>query len=221
MGKLRESSIGTQLSWTKEELTSGFNHFKQLYGRYPTAQEIDTFPYLPSARSIQRSFGGLVNVRKELFPSEISNYTTGSHRSDVAKRTYANGRSYEEAFYLYLIEHFPEIAVHEHKVIRPGQVNSDFYIYLDEHTGIVIDIFYADSIINLINVVNIKLKRYSLIIPETYLVVVGNLSIAQEAINKKVMNRRVPLMSHISIASEDYFKNTIVPILKERSIFKH
>lgn len=216
MGQLRESSKRSG-RWTKGELVAGFNHFKDLNGRFPTAHEIDVFPYLPTARSIQRSFGGLVNVRKELFPLEIANYTKGLHRSGVAKQTYANGRSHEETFYTYLIKHFPEIAVHEHKVIRPGRVNSDFFIYLDEHIGVVIDIFYAENIINLINVVNIKLKRYSLIIPETYLVVVGNPSITQEAIDKKVMNRRVPLMSHISIASEDYFKTTIVTALKKRT----
>jgi len=213
----RKATTGTQDSWTIEQLRAVFNHFKELNNRYPTAHEIDAFPYLPSARSIQRTFGGLVNVRKELFPKEIANFTTGIHRSGVAKQTYTNGRNLEEQFYNYLTSEFSEIAVHEHKVIRQGYVNCDFYIYLGEDTGIVIDIFYAESIINLINVVNIKLKRYSLIIPETYLVIVGNPSITQQAIDIKIQNRKLPIPSHIKLVSEDYFKKQIALDIKKRS----
>lgn len=219
MSSLRKATSGTQSQWTKDQLRAGFNHFKETYNRYPTAHEIDTFSYLPSARSIQRAFGGLVNVRKELFPEEISNFTTGTHRSGVAKRTNENGKVLEEQFYNYLVGEFSEIAVHEHKVIRPGHVNCDFYIYLDQETGVVIDIFYAKSIINLINVVNLKLKRYSLIVPETYLVVVGNDTITQPAIDIKIQNRKIPIPTHINLASEDFFKKEIVPRIKKRSEF--
>lgn len=219
MSNLRKAINGTQSSWTKDELRAGFNYFKELHQRYPTAHEIDTFEYLPSARSIQRTFGGLVNLRKELFPEEISNFTIGTHRSGVAKHTFANGRSLEEQFFNYLTTHFLEVAVHEHKVIRPGYVNSDFYIYLDAKIGVVIDIFYADSVINLINVVNIKLKRYSLITLETFLVTVGNPSLTQEMIDQKTENRKNPLPSHISICAEGYFKDHVIPSLKKRSTF--
>jgi hypothetical protein len=213
---LRKSGLG-QSVWTKDELRAGFTEFRKLHSRYPTAHEIDAFPYLPSARSIQRTFGGLVNIRKELFPKEISNYTKGSHRSGVAKKTFANGRTLEKAFYEYLVGKFEEIAIHEHKLIRPGDVSSDFYIYLNSTDGIVIDIFYADSLLNLINVVNIKLRRYSLITPPTYLVVVGNPLITQEEIATKVANRKVPLPSHISITSESYFKQSVIPDLRKQS----
>lgn len=221
MSDLRKAATGTQAVWTKEQLRSGFDYFKELHGRYPTSHEIDTFPYLPSARSMQRTFGGLVSVRKELYPEEIANFTVGEHRSRIAKNTYEKGRNLEEQFYSYLTSEFYEISIHEHKVIRPGSVNCDFYIYLNEDTGIVIDIFYAESIINLINVVNIKLKRYSLVIPETYLVVVGNDSITQEEIDKKISNRKIPIPSHINLVSEDHFKQRIVADLKMRSDYVH
>lgn len=217
MGNLRKAVVGTQHSWTKEELKAGFAHFKELYKRYPTAHEIDAFPYLPSARSIQRTFGGLVNLRKELFPEEISDYTRGTHRSKMAKRTYQNGRDLELRFYEYLTNIFEEISVHEHKVIRPGDVNCDFYIYLNSNEGIIIDIFYADSILNLINVVNLKLKRYALVIPETYLVVVGNAAITQQLINTKAQNRKIPLPPHVTVVSTEYFDKGIIPSLKLRS----
>jgi hypothetical protein len=46
-------------TYSIEELRNGFEHFYQENGHYPTAPEIDRCKYLPSARQIQRNFGGL------------------------------------------------------------------------------------------------------------------------------------------------------------------
>jgi hypothetical protein len=216
---LRKIKPGSQPQWTKEELLAGFQHFKELHGRFPTAHEIDIFPYLPSARSIQRTHGGLVSLRQELLPEDIANYTLGEYRSAKAKTVFANGQSYEAEFYNYLVKHFDPIAVHEHKVIRPGNVNSDFFIYITENVGVIIDIFYAESIRNLINVVNIKLKRYSLVSSETYLVVVGNPDISTEDIAAKVANRKNSLPRHIHVITELTFKEETINALKSRSSF--
>lgn len=218
MDSLRKSTVRSQ-AWTADELRAGFMYYKELNGRFPTAHEIDAFPYLPTSRSIQRAYGGLVGLRKELFPDEVANFSIGEHRSGVAKATYAQGKDYEEQFYNYLLGYFEAIAVHEQKVIRPGNVNSDFYIYLSEKTGVVIDVFYANSIKNLIGVVAIKLKRYSLITDETYLVVVGNPELTQTMIDAKTANRRTSLPAHIKICSEAYFKSEVVPKLQTRSEF--
>ncbi|MCA9342635.1 hypothetical protein KC950_01320 [Candidatus Saccharibacteria bacterium] len=67
MDKARKAGLG-QNSWTKDELRAGFEKFKNINGRYPTSHEIDSFPYLPSARSIQRTFGGLVEIRQQVIP---------------------------------------------------------------------------------------------------------------------------------------------------------
>lgn len=220
MTHLRTVSPGRQLAWTKEELRAGFMAFYEAYNRFPTSHEIDAYEYLPSARSIQRSYGGLVSLRKELFPDSISNYTLGAHRSESAKRTFKNGRDLEALFFTYLTTQFLEIAVHEHKLIRPGNVSSDFFIYLTPKTGVVIDVFYADSIINFINVINIKLKRYVLVSEPTYLVIVGNDTITQDLINTKVQNRKIPLPDHIMLCSESYFKEVVVPALRQKSPYR-
>lgn len=214
---LRRNKAGNRSLWSNNELLAGFNHYYGLFGHFPSAHEIDTFEYLPSSRSIQRSYGGLVKLRSELLPAEVSNYTKGEHRSSVAKRMYKNGRAYEKDFYEFLITNFYEIAVHEHKLVRPGDVSSDFFIYMTETTGVVIDIFFAASIINLVNVVNIKLKRYILIKQPTYLVIVGNDSITQDMINARVRNRQAPLPEHISIYTEIYFKSDVIPALRQKS----
>jgi len=216
---LRKNKPGHQPIWTNEELLAGFNHFLELYGHYPSSHEIDEFPYLPSARSIQRTHGGLIKLRQTLIPEEHPSLASGVYRSIVAKRMWVNGRDLEDKFYKQLVSNFKQISVHEHRLIRPAGVSSDFFIYLSETDGAVIDIFYAHSMRNLVNIVNIKLKRYLLIDKETYLVVVGNSGIEHESLLSKMQNKRIPLPSHVQIVSEQYFFDVIMPKLKARSQF--
>jgi hypothetical protein len=48
--------------WNNENIKAGFDRFITENGRLPTAYEIDDCSYLPSARQIQRRFGGLSNL---------------------------------------------------------------------------------------------------------------------------------------------------------------
>ncbi len=109
--------------------------------------------------------------------------------------------------------------MHEHKLIRPGSVSCDFFVYTDQSSGVIIDIFYAASIVNLVNVVNIKLKRYKLVTPPTYLIVVGNDYLTQNLIDSKVRMKRFPLPSHVVVCSEKYFKEIITEEIKAASEF--
>lgn len=214
---LRKNAAGSKKPWSKQELLAGLQYFNQQYGHFPSAHEIDAFAYLPTSRSIQRSCGGLVALRRELLPDSVDNFTKGAYRSTRARATYANGRNYEAIFYKFLCEQFAEIAVHEQKLIRPGNVSSDFYVYLNENIGIVIDIFYAGSMLNLLNVVNIKLKRYIIVAQETYLIIVGNEVIRQVDVLRKMKSKRLPLPPHINVVTEAHFKDAIIPKLKKRS----
>lgn len=216
---LRKNKVGNQSPWTDGELLAGFSRYFELYGKYPSAHEVDTFEYLPSSRSIQRSYGGLQQLRKRLIPDGIENYTKGEYRKAVASQTFATGRALEALFYGYLTTIFKEVAIHEHKLIRPGDVSCDFYIYTSEHEGVITDVFYADNIINLVNIINIKLKRYVLVDEETYLIVVGNESIDQKMVDSKTYNRQKPLPSHIHVVTEQHFKDSIIPTIRMKSGF--
>ena len=50
--------------WTTERIKDGFERFRKENGRLPIASEIDSLEYLPSARQIQRKFGGLEKLRE-------------------------------------------------------------------------------------------------------------------------------------------------------------
>lgn len=215
---LRKAAPGNQDPWTLDQLKAGLAQFELLYKRPPTAYEIDDFPYLPSSRSIQRSYGGLIKLRGELL-GESLDFTTGKYRSVKAKQTYSGGKNYERLFYAYLLSVFQDISVHEQKVIRPGEVSCDFFIYLQPNEGVVIDIFYAENMRNLVNIINIKLKRYCLINQETYLVVVGNSGIGSVTLDAKMKNKKLPLPAHITVMTEDRFKSVVVAQLQQRSCF--
>lgn len=127
----------------------------------------------------------------------------------------------EEEFYNFLIGEFDEIAIHEHKIIRPGNVASDVFIYLDQEAtnGIVIDLFYAQDLITLLKIVTIKAKRYATLPYKIYFVLVGNDTISDIDIDLRIANKQVPLPSHIRVLTETAFKGTIVPMLKNKSRF--
>ncbi|HCM51514.1 TPA: hypothetical protein DIS56_00020 [Candidatus Saccharibacteria bacterium] len=216
---LRASKSGHQTNWTKEEVLAGLTHFFKIYRRYPTAREIDIFEYLPSSRSIQRQFGGLVVLRKELIPDSHSNFTQGSYRSEIASKTYKRATLYEEEFYNFLLQHFQPLAVHEHKIIRPGNVSSDYFIYLNEEIGVVIDLFYAKDRFSLGGVINIKLKRYSKLPFNTYFVLVGNGNLTFQEVADTIARRKIALPTNILIDSEQHFKESTIFEIKQQSIF--
>ena len=216
---LRKNKIGNQPLWTDDQLSAGFKYYFQLHGRYPAAGEIDSFAYLPSARSIQRTQGGLINLRKRLFPNEESDHTRSELRRKKASDGDRRASLYEEEFYNYLLDHFEEIAIHEHKVIRPGNVARDVFIYLNKFSkdGIVIDLFYAQDLVTLLKIVNIKAKRYATLPYDVYFILVGNPSISNFDINRRIENRHIPLPQHITVMTEQSFKDAVINSVKERS----
>lgn len=68
-----------KVRWTLEVIREGINRYKEENGRLPTAWDFDRCDYLPSARQIQRSLGGLEKLRTDLGLDEL-NYTKGSLR---------------------------------------------------------------------------------------------------------------------------------------------
>ncbi len=214
---LRKKTSAAQTPWQKEQIKAGFEYFKKLNGRYPSAREIDTFDYLPTSRSIQRSFGGLEKMRLELgFDISLTNLTKGTVRSDKAKETYANAVDLEESFYNYLINQIPEINVHEHKILRPGHICCDFYVYTSASRGFAIDIFYAQDMFTLARTVNIKVSRYKDLTQPVYFVVVGNENLDQQGIDSLMNNKKIPLPKHIKILTEKFFKENIQGIMQHK-----
>lgn len=207
--KKNKKGFGSE-KWTIENIRDGFEYFKELNGRYPSSREIDSFEYLPTRRMVERNFGGLVNLRKTLNIEGSSDYTKGEVRSETAKKAFIRAQKYEKDFYYFLTERIPEVRVHEHKIVRPGNTASDFFIYTNNKEGIMVDLFYAQDIYSLVGIVRIKsLKCVEVNIP-VYFVLVGNNKITQEQIDEKIKNMKTPLLSHIKVMTEKFFKSSIL-----------
>ncbi|KKQ51030.1 MAG: hypothetical protein US70_C0024G0002 [Parcubacteria group bacterium GW2011_GWD2_38_11] len=153
------SKPGKGKVWTLEKVRDGFEEFHKLFRRYPTAFEIDDFDFLPSSRQIQRIFGGLISLRKQLGHS-IENYGSGESRSKIATDINDRGRKLEVIVRDYLQEKFNEPFVH---IERPVHMSSkdrfDFYVYA-KPTNFAIDVFGTIDFRGLTRIMNIKENRY-------------------------------------------------------------
>jgi hypothetical protein len=212
---LKKKKVGGAEAWTLEEIRKGILYFFKIHSRYPTAHDFDQFEFLPSARTIQRAFGGLEKIRNELNIGDVKNFTKGEYRSNIAKKTHSKAMLYEEEFYNFLISRLDEIKVHEHKIIRPGNICCDFFIYR-KHTsegGIVIDIFYAQDILSLGSVIRIKGKRYLNLPFKVFFVLVGNKDIKQNDIDNLILNKQNALSENIFVLQEEIFKENLLNYL--------
>jgi len=196
--------------WNLENLRDGFEYFKELNGTYPTSKEIDYFYYLPTRRMIERNFGGIVNLRKTLQLNGVSDFTKGNARGVTAKMAFIRSQDYEKVFLDFLISKIPEVRVHEHKIIRPGNTAADFFIYTSANSGIMIDVFYAKDMHSLGGIVRIKALKSSEVVCPIYYVLVDNDKINQEQIDNQINNRKISLQNNIKVMTEKYFKSKII-----------
>ena len=201
-------------SWSLENIRDGLKYFFELNGRYPTATEFDEFGFLPSARLTQRNFGGMVKLRQLLGLEGPASFTSGPNRSQLAKDGDARAKQYEETFYNFLITIIPEVCVHERKVVRPGNIECDFFIYAGEKR-LVIDLFYAKSFSSLQNGVIIKTKHHEILKYPCYFVLVGNPKISQGIIDGMLDHKKIKAPSTIHVMTEDIFKNYLESIFRE------
>ncbi len=149
-----------QKSWTLEEIAEGLKHFFKQNNRYPTAHEFDAYPYLPSGRTIQRSFGGLIELRRVLKLKSQNDFRTGQHSTERAKTISERAHKTENVVYGFLQDKFGKQFVHrEYFFTDDKRTRADFFVY-DSEGGICVDVFYPSNKANLTGCLNNKLDKY-------------------------------------------------------------
>lgn len=160
MESFRIQKSGNQKPWKFEELQAGLENFYKKNGRYPTAPEVDASPYLPSARTIERSFGGLVALRKTLDLDTQSDFREGAHSSKRASMINERAHRVEQEVYVFLEERFGKQFVHrEYFFVDDKRTRADFFVY-DKANGFCVDVFYPSDKRNLTGCLNSKLSKY-------------------------------------------------------------
>lgn len=151
--------------WSEDELRDGLLKFKEIHGRFPSAHEVDAFPYLPSARTIERGHGGLIALRTKLGLFEAdggADFRAGKHGSERATKINERAHQTEKSVYDFLVEKFGKPFVHrEYFFTDDHRTRADFFIYDGSEKGFCVDVFFADSLRNISGCLNIKLNKYS------------------------------------------------------------
>lgn len=190
------------MSWTEQKIKEGFERFFSEHGRYPTAHEIDSYDYLPSSRQIQRKFGGLPFLRQKM-GHPTADFTKGEIRSSKARFIGKRGLDYEQLVKKFLIDKFGEMFVHEQQPTSDYTSRFDFVVYA-KNKQFGIDVFFPESIRNVVGCVNHKEKIYGKTNFEV-IFVQANSTISQENIELLIKRRKNPLPKNIHIFNTDIF----------------
>lgn len=181
--------------WDIEIVRRGMEQYLVEFGHYPTAKDFDEVTYLPSARHVQRIFGGVVQLRKQLGYQD-TDFTRGELRKNIAVAGNKRGLEAEEYFEPLLIEKFGEPFVHVQKRYYKGSRNRyDFLVYAKGRV-FGIDIFTTDRVSYIEKNVRHKIKRYKGA-PENldiYFVLVGREFTSEDAV--RAGQRIAELSSH-------------------------
>ncbi len=142
--------------WTLSVLKEGFERFFSENGHYPSALEIDSCPYLCTARLIQLKFGGLPKLKMS-FGIQDSNYSVGVHRKGIGVRVNKLATSSEHDVGKMLRDRFGEICVHEEKRYGEGRNRVDFFVYAKENFAV--EVFNTYTVHGILGNLNPKLKK--------------------------------------------------------------
>jgi hypothetical protein len=145
--------------WTAEKIKEGFDRFIKENGRLPKSLEVDEVDYLPTRKLIERNFGGLEKIRRELGYLD-THFGRGKFRSEIAHKVNVSGRNIELTLEKLLKNKFGEVFVHTEKIFDNTKNRVDFYIY-SPSGNFGIDVFGTDTMYNLQSNINVKLNKYS------------------------------------------------------------
>lgn len=205
---LRVQDTGRGKAWTLDELKAGFEEFYKEHDRYPLVTEVDTYQYLPSSRSIQRQYGGLVTLRKTLGLSGQNDYRSGVHSSNRAFAINKRANTTENKVYAFLCERFGKEYVHrEYFFTDDARTRADFFIY-DQDGNFCVDVFYPANKKNLIGCINSKLQKYSAERMKDYPVIFlqMNPDISQSEIDLLIERKHKPLLKNQALLEWEAFE---------------
>jgi hypothetical protein len=191
--------------WSDQKLKVGFEKFRKVHHRLPRAHEVDTLPYLPSARTIQKRYGGLKALRERLGYTD-TDFGAGGFRSEIAHTVGTRGRQLEIELEVALRDIFGEQSVQTEKVFN-GRQRVDFYIYTPSG-NFGVDVFFPATLRTMQNNINIKMKKYQYFTEPLYLVV-ANPEIRQDQLNRYTQNRKEPFNETTTLLTQENFLTEI------------
>ncbi len=194
--------------WTIESLKDGLSRYCKLYGRYPTSREVDEFEFLPSSRSIQRRFGGLVELRKQVGLSSAVDFRKGDYSSSRAKKINERASRVEKQVHEYLVNLFGVESVHrEYFFTDDKRTRTDFFIYC-KNGNFSVDVFFTQDRHNFIGCLNSKMRTYNDVEMLQYPVIFLHMNdeMTSEEILSILKNKKNKLLKYQRVMTFDEFK---------------
>lgn len=134
--------------------------FIETKGFEPTALDFDSSNLLPTARTIQRTYGGLRQFRL-LAGLKTVDFTTGQARTKKAKKAMKLSGEMETVIFQRLLDNLGSKRVSSPaRVFLNNGKTVDFKIELNDKI-LLVDVFYPTTKPSFIGCVNIKNKKYS------------------------------------------------------------
>lgn len=199
--------VPTRGYWTWEKIKDGFEKYMKENGHFPTAYEVDSCGYLPASRSIQRTFGGLIDIRKRL-KLDITNYSKGNIRSEIARQLNIDSKTQEDQIYKILSKRFGEESVHREKPIGltdKYKIRTDFYVY-SKNGNFAVDIFMPKHIKTLQKCIHQKINKIILAQSKDLIYLVNlNTEISQEIVDEIMKHRKTKTPSMVKVVNIDKF----------------
>jgi hypothetical protein len=131
--------------------------FYQENQRYPLARDFDNTAYLPSARTIQRKYGGLVALKKDMGLTE-TDARTGTQRVDKAKAINERNNKIEAQFTKDLKNKMDVRNIHHpYAPFDDSKINIDYLLFHPtEKKAVGLELFYPEDRHSFYGCLNIK-----------------------------------------------------------------
>lgn len=189
--------------------------FKQENGYYPNTRDFDETEYLPSAKTIQRSFGGIRKIKSDM-GLPVGDWDGRSSKANQLKTSLSMKKSdkQEKEIYNYLVNMFGIRNIHrESPYTADSKIRSDFTIYYHPSIDykIAIDIFYPDYMTSLAGCINSKLGKIDFSKLDYEILMVNMNKKFDKFIDEKMEKRKTKLPSNVRIIS----KINLIKILAE------
>jgi hypothetical protein len=148
----------------KQKIRDSIINFKNLHGRFPTTEDFGVGD-LTYRKKIERLFGGVVALKREIGAGNDSDARTGKTRSNKAMEINKRNNEIEGEYYLKFKERFGEVNVHRNWAIDlDGKTNIDFVIFFpEEKLAVGLELFFPSSRHSFNGCMNIKKKKRQLL----------------------------------------------------------
>jgi hypothetical protein len=204
---------------TKETIIQNINRYYQQHGTYPNSKDFNNCPYLPSARHIQRLWGGILALKTELGLTD-NDARRGTQRSQVVKVINTRNNKIEKNFNKELFSIIDRKLVHRpFAPFDDSKVNIDYVVFHPtEKVAIGFELFYPSYKESFYGCLGIKQKKKQILDRLTdhqtkFYYVVTNPKIKPEEIQEWLKTKKTPLVAdgviHIS---------EVIPLLKSNNM---